>query len=54
MSTATIRYYHSTLAYRSSRRTRRIEDFKKTFRTKVSRRKMKQYIHTALNHISHE
>ena len=52
MSTATIKYYHSTLAYQQNVRNRRMQEFKKRFRTQISRRKIKQYLQTAVNHFN--
>lgn len=49
MSTTTLKYYKSTLAYQDVARERRIRDMKKRFQTRLSRRRFKQSLQRALH-----
>lgn len=52
MSTTTLRYYSSTLAYTTRDRRIRLKEMKRRFRTKISRRKARQQLQQALRHIT--
>ena len=51
MSTATLRFYKTTLANNSTKSERRIRDMKRRLRTKMSRRRFKQQMHTTLQRL---
>ena len=51
MSHNTIRFYNSTLAYTSTERSRRMREFRHTFRTRVSRRRAKQAMQSLLSRL---
>lgn len=52
MSSATLRHYKTTLAYTNRDRDLRIREMKQRFRTRVSRRRVKQSIRETLHRLS--
>jgi hypothetical protein len=51
MGTTTLRYYSQTVSYQDHKRLNRIDEMKKRFRTRVSRRRTKQALKTTLHRL---
>ncbi len=52
MSDTTLRYYDTTLAYNSVLPQRKIRNFRKKIRTRISRRRFKQTVQNTIHHLS--
>jgi len=48
MSNTTLRFYNSTLSYSANLRDRKLRGMKKRFKTRISRRRVKQVVNTML------
>lgn len=49
MSTTTLRHYKTAFSYQKTDRVRRIQEMKKRFRTRMSRRRFKQGVRSTLH-----